>query len=459
MMLKKCAIFHRGLGSDDESATIEEGSERLLLYYSSTSFTAESTTRHEQQRQLSTVSMLESLIEFANKFSREMVQTVRMRDHTWAFFQCEPDIWMAISVHNEAFTLSNAPFFTEHPEFDMRQLVLPRHGDDQGGDHDDVSFQPLLHSSSSSAAAVLSDNVDVDASSLLLILQRMYELFVCFHGSFGDILAHRTAYQQANTPRYIDEDQVGWSLIGRVKATRKAIRKLKHQLDQVERDVESAVYHQQQQQQKQQLQDSNDKNDNNNDNNDDDGSADHRLVRDPSITMAELTSTVETLRNEIETKQSLLMTLLSDNTLYTPCLLRTRLSQFARWFLSKGAMTSWSVRDPHRLLHNSEGSGSGNHARGGATSGAKSSVLQGSSRGTHTHHHSSSLSMGNYHSSVGARIARASSKLLNGNPYPLLPLPRRALTFTSYLYLSNQPLCHRRGIKASTTGSNNSSFK
>ena len=103
-MLKKCIIFHRGLGSDDESATIEEGSERLLLYYngisSSTSMYAEPTVRHEQQRQLSTVSMLESLIEFANKFSREIVQTVQMRHDTWAFYQCEPEIWMAVSVRN-----------------------------------------------------------------------------------------------------------------------------------------------------------------------------------------------------------------------------------------------------------------------------------------------------------------------------------------------------------------------
>ena len=421
-MLKKCVIFHRGLGSDDESATIEEGSERLLLYYSSkntgnssSAFTAEPTVRHEQQRQLSTVSMLESLIEFANKFSREMVQTVRMRDHTWAFFQCEPEIWMALSVRNEAFTLSNSPFFTEQPEFDMRQLVLPRHGDDQG-DHDGVSVKPSVPSSSSSSSSPPpSGNVDVDASSLLLILQRMYELFVCFYGSFGDILAHRTAHQQAHTPRYIDDGQLGWSLIGRVKATRKAIRKLKHQLDQVERDVESTVYHQQQQQ-LQQLQPSDDNN-----NDDDDGCTDHCLARDSSTTMAELTLAVQTIRSEIESKQTLLAHLLCDETLYTPCLLRARLSQFARWFLSKGAMTSWSIRDPHRLLHSSnEGAKSGSSARGGTSSGAKNSDMQGSFRGGNhpSHHNSSSLSMGNYHSSVGARIARASSKLLKGSPSP-----------------------------------------
>lgn len=44
--------------------------------------------------------MLEGLIEFNAKFSRESIDVVVMEKHTWAFFNCEPNIWIIAAVDN-----------------------------------------------------------------------------------------------------------------------------------------------------------------------------------------------------------------------------------------------------------------------------------------------------------------------------------------------------------------------
>ena len=48
--------------------------------------------------------MLEGLIEFSNKFalsSEDDVHIVMMETNTWVFYQCEPDIWMVVSLSNK----------------------------------------------------------------------------------------------------------------------------------------------------------------------------------------------------------------------------------------------------------------------------------------------------------------------------------------------------------------------
>jgi First Longin domain of INTU, CCZ1 and HPS4 len=97
-----CAVvFHRRLGCADESSSDDEQSERILFYYP---------TDTSVFGQLSRLSMIESLIVFTNKFSSEPIEFVTMVDDTWAFFECERDVWIVIAVKNNPKPLKGATF-------------------------------------------------------------------------------------------------------------------------------------------------------------------------------------------------------------------------------------------------------------------------------------------------------------------------------------------------------------
>ena len=85
-------VLHRTLGCSDESSTDEEQGERILYYY------PEETNLFMQ---LSRLSLIEGMIEFAGKFSSEPIDFVMMENSIWAFFECEPNIWMVVAVSNE----------------------------------------------------------------------------------------------------------------------------------------------------------------------------------------------------------------------------------------------------------------------------------------------------------------------------------------------------------------------
>lgn len=94
-------IFHRRLGCIDESATDEEQGEKVLYYYPKTSL----------YWQLSRINMLEGLIEFSSKFSKDIdIDIVIMQNTTWVFYQCEPDIWIVVGMSNVPSSIpSNTP--------------------------------------------------------------------------------------------------------------------------------------------------------------------------------------------------------------------------------------------------------------------------------------------------------------------------------------------------------------
>lgn len=71
-------VFHRQLGSVDESSTNDEQREKILYYYP---------PDVSIDNQLSKMSMIEGLIEFTSKFSSESIDFVTMEHDTWSF--CE----------------------------------------------------------------------------------------------------------------------------------------------------------------------------------------------------------------------------------------------------------------------------------------------------------------------------------------------------------------------------------
>ena len=107
-VIGKLLLFHRELGSDDEDATLEERSERLLFFYkSSHSISAldANTQRRESatvdflgEEELAVLHMLESLIEFSAKFCCEKIDSVLSRKEFWTIHECEKNIFICASV-------------------------------------------------------------------------------------------------------------------------------------------------------------------------------------------------------------------------------------------------------------------------------------------------------------------------------------------------------------------------
>lgn len=155
--IDKLLIFHRELGSDDETASFEERSERLLLYYSSSddshdardhkvanptglsrivnitepisdnqkschkkevigskigkTYGDESSLVEENvatdeilagnsagEKKLAVLNMLESLLEFSQKFCRKTVDYVLTEKYFWTFLECEENIFICAAV-------------------------------------------------------------------------------------------------------------------------------------------------------------------------------------------------------------------------------------------------------------------------------------------------------------------------------------------------------------------------
>ena len=154
-LVAKMLIFHRNLGCNDDDATIEERSERILYYYSSSdcqhcvdncdnkkceehdqgecnrshtdreggnkgglsgsTYTKNSADNHssagflplteiakvdeaENRIQLQLLHMLESLIEFSAKFCRDKVDSILCQKNVWSLSEFETNLWIAVAV-------------------------------------------------------------------------------------------------------------------------------------------------------------------------------------------------------------------------------------------------------------------------------------------------------------------------------------------------------------------------
>ena len=103
--LKYVFIVHRIMGCDDESATDEEQAEKILYYY------PESESLNDQ---LNKINMVEGLIDFATKFSVDAISTVVMQQNTWAFYECEKNIWVIAAVDSQSLNSSSSDEFTHN---------------------------------------------------------------------------------------------------------------------------------------------------------------------------------------------------------------------------------------------------------------------------------------------------------------------------------------------------------
>ena len=73
--------------------------------------------------------MLEGLIEFSNKFAlspTDDVNVVMMETNTWVFYQCEPDIWMVVSLMNKPSRVS-VPSSSSDPSTALHKQIPNGH--------------------------------------------------------------------------------------------------------------------------------------------------------------------------------------------------------------------------------------------------------------------------------------------------------------------------------------------
>lgn len=82
-------IIHRLLGSTDESASDEEQAEKILYFRSNQELSV--------GQQLSMLTMIEGLIEFTTKFSKQSIQSAVLDRKIWCFYECEPETWIVAS--------------------------------------------------------------------------------------------------------------------------------------------------------------------------------------------------------------------------------------------------------------------------------------------------------------------------------------------------------------------------
>ena len=383
-MVREVMIFHRGLGTDDESASNSESHERVLFHFAAAEAAdacpppehddrwaevgdADSVER-EQRRQLSTLSLLEGLIEFAKKFSGEEdvpAQTVRMRERTWSLVQAEPGVWVALCIGNAVFQQRKAPSLVDRPGFDLRRFTSL--------DGDAAAEAAAVAAATAAIAAREADDEsdsggnsgcsnNVDTACLEYALRRLHGLFVCINATVGDVLSgapglrqRRSRQQPAADPSAghttgPDGDLLGWERIERVKDTRKKLRKLGQRLEQLERDVESA--------------------------------------RGGDTDRAGLASEVVAVRGDMAAAQAALAALLcrgavGADALYTPTVLRRRWARLVHWCVRTGALLRWigASTEPDRTgaAHNiakmasfSGGHGSSNNSVASAGSSSSS---------------------------------------------------------------------------------------
>jgi hypothetical protein len=131
--------------------------------------------------------MLEGLIDFTSKFSLEPLNSIVMKNITWGFFECEPNIWIIGGFDNSSsiIDISN----TNKDGNSNNSLILHR----------------------------------PNPKGIISILETFYKLFYTFNGSIHNLI------QGTNFS--------GWEKIQLVAASRKTIRKMKIALRQQSQDL------------------------------------------------------------------------------------------------------------------------------------------------------------------------------------------------------------------------------
>jgi len=196
-------ILSRRLGSDDESATLIEQNERLLLYIDKDIIynnknknnldinNDDNDTNNDDNELLSRLnklSLVESLIDFSDKFSSEPIDVVILENKTMAYLKAEPDLWIVITVSNTNY-------------------------------NNDTKTKIDNNNNNSN------NNNNTNGSGLIDLLKLMYRSFSTFYGNINKLLGGSKG--------------LGWKTIKKVQEMRKCIRKLERDIIQAEEDYES----------------------------------------------------------------------------------------------------------------------------------------------------------------------------------------------------------------------------
>ena len=171
-------IFDRGLSCNDESADNDECGEKILYYY------PDEVTLEDK---LARMTLVESLIDFSKKFSKDNIETSVTKRNMYSFCNCEKDIWIIFSYVLESTTHAN-----------------------DGNNNNGYNFH-------------------ANGSSMIDMMMKMYRIFTTFFGSISNNLngyygkncdgSHFSGVEKSNHALYIET-------IEEIKVTRKAIRKL-----------------------------------------------------------------------------------------------------------------------------------------------------------------------------------------------------------------------------------------
>lgn len=167
-----CDLFllHRGLDPNDEDSTVEEQAEKLLYIFSK-----DAGDTNERVQLITTV---EALMELSKSFMGKPLETTIMNNKMWIFYECEPNIWLILSMRN---------------------------------DH--------------TVAVETGESLELmSAYGCRLFLHRLYSLLHCMIGSLQSYL--------------IGQDGLGWDCIQRMITARKNVRKTQMKLSNAENDLE-----------------------------------------------------------------------------------------------------------------------------------------------------------------------------------------------------------------------------
>jgi hypothetical protein len=204
-------LFHRGLGSDDETATVAERTEKLLFYTSSCG--------DDLEEQLERLSLCEAFIDLCRGFRADApCESVFLDDHQYSLLECEPDTWLVVccksrllrSSGSDAALLaslssyasySNVPSAVSKKSPLQKKLPLFRssvaradRGWPGGGDKARPDADKKLYKTGGPKTAHESEQVrilesaDPNTRVLRAVLERLYACFRLFHGSLAAML-------------------------------------------------------------------------------------------------------------------------------------------------------------------------------------------------------------------------------------------------------------------------------
>lgn len=154
--LSSLCVFDQRLGSDEETATIEEQADRILYYFP---------PHLPLGEQLRHVGMLEGFIAFSRSLShrRSGCDAVHLNKRRYVFFEAEPDVWIVALIVNQEIAPTPATQFTASTD-------------------PVTSEQPHRY-----------DTTTVDDSTLREVIEGVYRVYTTFYGSISRVLRHTNA--------------------------------------------------------------------------------------------------------------------------------------------------------------------------------------------------------------------------------------------------------------------------